>query len=235
MSEEHQRLVKQYEEIAILAGGLAHEIRNPLSTIQMNLELLFEDLEEMAFSENHRIVRKLRTIRQETSHLEEILDAFLQFAQAGELHLEKVDFGKLVRAFLEFYKPKAESAGIELLSHIPSDLPEIEIDQRLIKQVLDNLVRNAQQAMPDGGTLEIQACEADDDVVIDIIDTGCGMSPQALEKMFDVFFSTKASGSGLGLPTVKKIVEAHGGKLDCESEVGRGTKFTLTLPIDNDR
>ncbi|MCA9088978.1 MAG: two-component sensor histidine kinase [Planctomycetaceae bacterium] len=228
--QERERLESQYAEIASLAGGLAHEIRNPLSTIRMNLALLFEDLEESDFSGAHRIQRKLQMIQRECSHLEEILEAFLQFARAGELTLEAGDLSALVQEFIDFYRPEAEQHGIDISPHLATHLPPIDMDENLMRQVLGNLVRNAQQAMPDGGLLELQTYSRDGAVVLEIIDTGCGMSPAALEKMFEIFFSTKSSGSGLGLPTVRKIVKAHRGTIQCESTVGSGTRFTLTFP-----
>lgn len=233
-AHERDRLEKQYNEIAVLAGGLAHEIRNPLSTIQMNIELLFEEIEESTDSAAHRMVRKLRTIQSQCESLEEILEAFLQFTRAGELHLEEVNLADVVRQFLEFYKPKAEESGIDIRPHLRSDLPVVQLDIRLITQVLINLVQNAQQAMPEGGLLELQTSQQGNSLILEIIDTGCGMSSQALTKMFQVFFSTKPNGSGLGLPTVRKIVEAHGGTITCESEINRGTKFTLSFPIHRD-
>lgn len=230
-STERERLEKQYNEIAVLAGGLAHEIRNPLSTIHMNLELLFEEMEESEDPAAHRMQRKLKTIQDQCENLEEILEGFLQFARAGELHLEEVNLANVVTEFLDEYKPEADEHKIDVRPHLQSDLPVVSLDIRLIKQVLRNLVQNAQQAMPQGGSLELQTSRRGDQIVLEIIDTGCGMTPQALEKMFQVFFSTKPTGSGLGLPTVRKIVEAHHGTIGCESAVNRGSKFTLTFPI----
>lgn len=228
---ERQRLEKQYNEIAVLAGGLAHEIRNPLSTIQMNLELLFEEIEECQDAAVHRMLKKMKTIQTQCENLEEILEAFLQFARAGELHLEEVNLAVVISEFLEFYKAEAEEHGIDVRPHLQSDLPPVQLDVRLINQALTNLVQNAQQAMPNGGTLELQTRLLNDRILLEIIDTGCGMSPQAVEKMFQTFFSTKPNGSGLGLPTVRKIVEAHHGTIHCESEENHGTKFTLSFPV----
>lgn len=233
VTDERERLQQQYDEIAVLAGGLAHEIRNPLSTIRMNLELLFEDLDECDHPVAHRMRRKLKTIQSECSHQEEILEAFLQFARAGELQLEETDLTDVVRGFLDFYQPQARQAGVEVRPHLSADLPAVRLDRRLMRQVLANLVQNAQQAMPEGGVLELQTSERDGRVVLDIIDTGCGMSDAARERMFQVFFSTKPTGSGLGLPTVRKIVQAHRGTISCESALGRGTKFTLTFPVSS--
>lgn len=229
--DEQQRLEERYAEIASLAGGLAHEIRNPLSTIRMNLSLLFEDLEESELPASHRMQRKLSRIQQECLHLEEILEAFLQFARAGELTLEPLNLSAVVDEFIDFYRPAAATQGIEISPHLGSQLPKVNLDHSLIKTVLNNLVRNAQQAMPQGGLLELQTYRRDSRVYLEIIDTGCGMSDAARQKMFQVFFSTKPGGSGLGLPTVRKIVEAHGGQIQCDSDVGKGTRFVLSFPI----
>ncbi len=232
--DDSERLRQQYAEIATLAGGLAHEIRNPLSTIRMNLELLSEDIEDSQEPHRHRMHIKIDRIRKECAHLEEILTAFLQFAGAGELELEETDLNNLIQEFIDFYRPQANDYGIEISPHFDSHLPRVRVDKSLMRQVFMNLVLNAQQAMPEGGLLEIQTHQQGKGVVLEIIDTGIGMDERARSKMFQVFFSTKPSGSGLGLPTVRKIVEAHGGTIDCESEPGRGTKFAITLPADEE-
>ncbi|RLS51731.1 MAG: two-component sensor histidine kinase [Planctomycetota bacterium] len=230
-ASERDRLLRLNAEIATLAGGLAHEVRNPLSTIQMNLELLAEDLEEASDPKLGRMRRKLETMRRECGRMEVILNAFLQFARAGEMQRTDTSLNQLVSEFVEFYRPEATASGIDVSPHLAADLPLVAIDAGLFRQVLSNLVRNSQQAMPDGGQLEIQTSTADGHVRLAVIDTGKGMDERARKKAFEPFFSTKANGSGLGLPTVRKIVEAHGGTIACESEVGHGTRFTIELPI----
>lgn len=228
---ERDRLQRQYSEIATLAGGLAHEVRNPISTIRMNLELLFEDVDAIQDGTAHRMRRKLEMMRRECGHLEEIVEAFLEFVRAGELHLVSADLGQLVAEFIEFYRPEAAQLKIDLRPHLASNMPPVQLDRKLMRQVLTNLTRNAQQAMPEGGILELQTYTRDNRVFLEIIDTGCGMTDEARAKMFQTFFSTKPGGSGLGLPTVRKIVEAHQGTIECDSEVGRGTRMTLSLPV----
>ncbi|MCA9055112.1 MAG: two-component sensor histidine kinase [Planctomycetaceae bacterium] len=223
-------LAAEYTEFAQLAGGLAHEIRNPLSTIRMNLELLSEDVEESDDPRLRRMTRKLDRIRNECLHLEEILTAFLQFARAGELQLETIEIGDLVQDFIDIYRPQAERQRVTLIPHLAANLPPVQIDPRLIRQVLTNLTLNAEQAMPDGGQIEFQTFSSNGQVCLALIDTGKGISEAARAKLFDVFFSTKPGGSGLGLPTARKIVEAHGGTITCESEPGKGTRFVVTLP-----
>jgi len=229
-SAERERLLRQYAEIATLAGGLAHEVRNPLSTIQMNLELLAEDLEGATDPNLGRMRRKLETMRRECTRLESILNAFLQFARAGEMQRTDASLNQIVTEFLDFFRPEAQASGIDLSPYLAPDLPLVSVDENLIRQVLANLVRNAQQAMPDGGQIDVQTALVGDRVTLSVIDTGKGMDERARKKAFDPFFSTKSNGSGLGLPTVRKIIEAHGGTISCESEPGRGTKFTIELP-----
>lgn len=228
--DERERLLAQHNEIAVLAGGLAHEIRNPLSTIRMNLDLLAEELHAVDEPGRKRMLLKIERIQSETRHLEDVLEAFLQFARAGELELADEDLSDLVAEFVRFYQPEAERLGIEISPHLSADLPQVRVDRSLVRQVLMNLALNAQQAMPDGGTLELQTYVSGPDVCLDVIDTGCGINEAARGRMFQAFFSTKSSGSGLGLPTVRKIMEAHSGRITCESEPGRGSRFSLCFP-----
>lgn len=229
-ASERQRLQQQYAEIATLAGGLAHEIRNPLSTISMNLELLVEDLEHTESQRERRMLNKIQRVQRECDNLEAILNAFLQFARAGELELESSDINAEVTSFIRFYEPLAQEHGVELTPHLATDLPPVLIDRSLMRQVWMNLVQNAQQAMPEGGQIVFQTRQQDGQIHVELIDNGCGMDERVRSKMFQAFFSTKSNGSGLGLPTVRKIVEAHNGTIRCESEPGKGTRFTITLP-----
>lgn len=229
-SQERERLLAQYAEIATLAGALAHEIKNPLSTIGLNLELLVEDLGEVETPRDKRMLRKVQTVQKECEHLLEILEDFLKFARVGELSLEVADLNDVIREFIEFFRPLAAEHGVEISPHLSPELPAVKLDRSLFRQVLQNLALNAQQAMPGGGLLELQTHVRDGLVQLDLIDTGCGMSPAVLAKMFDVFYSTKPTGSGLGLPTVQKIVQAHGGQIAVDSAPGRGTRFTISLP-----
>jgi len=228
--QERKRFLTQYSEIATLAGGLAHEIKNPLSIISMNLELLNEELEQGDSSQDRRMLMKIETVQRECHHLENILDAFLQFARVGELELVEWDLNQIVRDFIEFYQPKARERRIEISPHLGSDLPPVRLDPALVRQVFMNLTLNAEQAMLDGGLLELQTYFREGRVYLEFIDNGTGMDEQTNSKKFQVFFSTKTGGSGLGLVTVKKIVEAHHGTISCDSESGRGTKFTISLP-----
>ena len=231
--EERQRLVDQFAEIAALAGGLAHEIKNPLSTISLNLELLGEEVAEGDSPRDRRMLKKILSVQRECRRLEVILEDFLRFARAGQPDLVQCDLNQSVREFLEFYQPEATANGIEISPHLAADLPDVRLDAGMFRQVLLNLALNAQQAMqamPRKGLIELQTRCRDRQVELEIIDNGCGMDSQMLSRIFEVFYSTKPSGSGLGLATVQRIVEAHGGHVTVASEPSRGTRFTISLP-----
>ncbi len=228
--QERKRLQAENTELATLAGGLAHEIRNPLSTIGMNLELLAEELESDDSQRARRMLRRIANLQGECRNLEEILNAFLQFARAGELHLSDGNLNTIVSDYVDFLEPQANSMEVELRPHLDSDLPVVMLDKSLMRQALVNLCRNAIEAMPEGGSIDLLTRTRGEDVVLEIIDTGKGMDEKTRGQMFQAFFSTRSGGSGLGLPTVRKIVEAHHGRISCESEVGKGTRFTITLP-----
>lgn len=230
-NEEHERLQSQYAEIATLAGGLAHEIKNPLSTVLLNLELMAEDIDPDGSQRDRRMLKKIETVQRECRRLEQILQAFLQFARVGGLELEECDLNQEVEEFIAFFQAQADEHGIEISRHLSADLPPVKLDRALLRQVLMNLGLNAQQAMPDGGLLELQTTFRDGEVQLEFIDNGCGMNESTRAKMFQAFYSSKPGGSGLGLPTVRKIVEAHGGTISCDSEPGRGTQFVIALPV----
>lgn len=231
LTRDNERLQSQYTQIASLAGGLAHEIRNPLSTIALNLDLLLEDLSAGDSPRERRMLQKVTGIRKQCVLLERLLNDFLQFTRVGSIEQKPSDLNTLVQEFIEFYQPQAKELAIEISPHLAANLPLVNIDVRLFLQVLTNLSRNAQEAMPKGGVLELQTYARGDRVMLDIIDSGEGMTPETQARMFDTFFSTKKDGSGLGLPTVRKIVEVHGGTILCDSEPGRGTRFSINLPV----
>jgi two-component system, NtrC family, sensor histidine kinase HydH len=230
--ERSRRLVEQYTEIAVLAGGLAHEIKNPLSTIRLNLQLLAEDFAESTNIREQRTLQKIRTVERECQRLQDILDEFLRFARIGveDLRRSSCDLNAVVQEMIDFLSPRATELGIELVSYLHSGLPAVRLDRELFKQALLNLLLNAQSAMPAGGQIVLQTQPIDEQVQLHVIDNGVGMDADTLSKIFRPFFSTRPDGSGLGLPTTRKIVEAHLGTIAVQSEVGKGTRFTITLP-----
>ncbi len=229
-TEAHQKLVDQYSEIARLAGGLAHEIKNPLSTIRMNMDLLAEDFRGSDAPRDRRALGKVVTVLRECTRLEKILEDFLHFARGRRLELEPTDLNEPVRQVLEFFRPKAAEAQIELSEYLAADLPTVLVDAEALHGALLNLMLNAEQAMPDGGQLVVRTYARAEGVGLDLIDNGCGMDAETQARIFDAFYSTKRNGSGLGLPIAKKIIEAHGGVVAVDSAPGHGTRFTISLP-----
>ncbi len=225
-----RHLRQQYMEIAQLAGSLAHEIKNPLAVIRMNMDLLAEDFDAPKDQEQRRIQGKVEVVRGQCERLERLLDDFLRFARVRDLQLSPASLNDQVTRVLDFYEAQGREDHIEVIRYLDPDLPSIMIDAGTIYAALLNLVLNAAQAMPDGGSLTVRSRTTKNGVALDLIDTGRGMNPETAMKMFDPFYTTKEGGSGLGLPTAKKIIEAHGGWIDVQSDENRGTKFTLFFP-----
>ena len=221
-------------ELGRLAGGLAHEIKNPLSTINLNLRLLSEDIARHRDDEHHRWLRRLNAVHEETDRLKTILDDFLHYAGRCELTAVPTDLIRLVGEVVEFFSPQAADAHVVLRCSLPEQPVCCRLDEKLIKQALLNLMINAVQAMTEGGELLIRVARDKGRGIVEVIDTGPGIAPQEREKVFEVYYSTKKRGTGLGLPTARRIVRAHGGSIRLESEVGKGTRFIIALPLDGE-
>ncbi len=176
-------------------------------------------------------MRKIELVERECQRLQDLLDGFLDFAKVRRLKLEPSDLNVQVAAGLGLLPPQGREGRIEVVDYLSSDLATVLLDRESFHGALLNLVLNAQQAMPDGGQLVIRTCNTAQGVALDLIDTGCGMDAETQAHAFDAFYSTKKGGSGLGLPTTRKIIEAHGGRITVQSEPGRGTQFTISLPV----
>ncbi len=232
IAQELQSLKGRYQELSALAGELAHEIRNPLSAMSLHVDLLLEDLGEVETPRDRRLQQRVEALGEGCARLERMLNDFLQFARAGTIRASNVQLNDLVSQFLGELAAEAAMHKVEISPHLATNLPVVQLDVPLWRRALTNLCRNAFEAMPTGGVLEVATYTRQQDVLLDIIDNGQGMSAETQKRMFDAFFSTKPAGSGLGLPTVRKIVEAHRGKLTCQSELGRGTRFSISLPAN---
>jgi signal transduction histidine kinase len=228
--ERRTRDAERLAELGTLTGGLAHEIKNPLSTVQLNLQLLQEDLDRRNPG-YARIIRRLETVQRETGRLKDILDDFLRYAGKLELDRRPVDLVDLLDELVDFFAPQAQLSRVQARVR-PADGPVIaSVDPKLIKQTVLNLMLNAVQAMGEkGGELILSASQQDGEARIDVIDTGPGIPPEALEQVFQAYYSTKSGGTGLGLAMAKRIAEEHGGRISVHSEVGKGTDFAIHLP-----
>ena len=221
-----------YAQLAELAGGFIHEIKNHLGTLGLNLQLLAEDFQDPQTQRERRALARIQKVQAECERLAELSSDFLRFARLRDLPLESCALGKVIEEMIDFFAPTARAAGIDLKTYLPADLPPVRLHRDMFKQALLNLMLNAEQALTGGGSITVQAILEPGHVCLSLIDTGHGMPPDVLAKVFEPFFSTKSTGSGLGLATTRKIVEAHHGAIDVQSEVGKGTKFTIRLPAD---
>jgi signal transduction histidine kinase len=247
------RQSEQYAELAELAGGFIHEIKNRVGTLSLNLQLLAEDFETPESPRERRALERVTRLSGECQKLVDLASDFLRFARAQELTARPTALDAIVMRLLDFLAPTARQNKIEMKWFPAPDLPSVNLDRDLFEQCLLNLMLNAEQSMPEGGTLTLigrlesgsnSASENQETggplsgtfphtprwVALDVIDTGCGILPEQLPRLFRPFHTTKTNGHGLGLATTRKIIAAHGGTIDVQSEPGRGSKFTIRLP-----
>ena len=217
-------------ETAELAAGFIHEIKNHLGTLSLNLQLLAEDFETAETPRERRALDRVTRLSGECRKLVELSNDFLRFARLRELHAKPTTLDAVVSRMIDFLAPTARQRNVEINWFPAADLPAVRLDADLFEQGLLNLMLNAEQAMPDGGTLTLIGKRDGAVVFLEVIDTGVGIEPEAMAKLFRPFHTTKPDGSGLGLATTRKIVLAHGGTIDVQSTPGRGTKFTIALP-----
>jgi signal transduction histidine kinase len=240
--KEINRHQRDIEELGKLTGGLAHEIKNPLSTIKVNLKLITEDLQSRTADLTNRssdapdriitrAVRKIAVVQKETDRVERILEGFLRYIDRTKLQLTDTDINTLVGDMIDFYSPQAHSHSITVRQGLYKEQLVCKVDDGMLKQVLLNLFINAQQAMNDGGELMIKTDRQENDAIIQISDTGCGIAADKLSRIFDAYYSSRQGGSGLGLPTARRIIEDHKGTIIVDSELSKGTSFTIKLPL----
>jgi signal transduction histidine kinase len=220
------------ETLGAMAAALAHEVRNPLSTMSVNLQLLAEDFAQPRSPVEQRTLRRARLLLGEVKRLDAVVGDFLKLVRGYELKPETVDLELLLAELLRFVEP--ENARLGIRSRVLADPAArfVQADAALLRTALMNLVVNAQQAMAGtGGELLIETRGREHDVELHVTDTGPGIPAELQEKVFRPWFSTKEGGTGLGLPTARRILEESGGDIRLQSEAGRGTRFTLSLPL----
>jgi signal transduction histidine kinase len=217
-------------ELAELAGGFIHEIKNHISTLGLNVQLLAEDFEQAQTPRERKAHDRIVRLQNECQRLTELSNDFLRFARLRELNRQPASLLQVIDDLVDFFRPTARAAGIEIKTYVPTSLPTVPLDVDLFNQALLNLMLNAEQAMSEGGELIVQARADVGWVRLDVIDNGVGMSAETLAKCFKAFHTTKSDGNGLGLPTTRRIVEMHGGRIEVQSEPGKGTQFTIWLP-----
>jgi signal transduction histidine kinase len=208
-----------------LTAGIAHEIKNPLNATMIHLELL-----RMELADREQPLEHVNVIARQVRRLDEVVQGFLKFTRPEDLHLRAVDLGGVFAQIRPIVEAEAQKHRVEIAVDLPRGLPPIEGDATLLEQAFLNLALNACQAMPEGGRLTVSAQVAPARrISIDVEDTGTGIAPEHLSKIFDLYFTTKANGSGIGLSLVFRTVQLHNGEIEVQSTLGHGTRFRIHL------
>jgi PAS domain S-box-containing protein len=231
--EESKLQAERLAVIGAMSAKLAHEIRNPLNSITLNIDLAADEIDALAKNQGADATEAralLRSIGSEVRRIQRVTEDYLQFARMPKPHRDWVEVNDVLAQGLSFMQSLFTATGVTIRTEYTRGLPLIHADEEQLWQAILNIIRNALEAMPGGGTLSLRtACEGDE-VLIRIADTGKGMTAEEHAQIFKPFFSTKTGGTGLGLPLTQQIITEHGGRVDCESVARQGTTFTLRLP-----
>ncbi len=227
---------KDLSEAGILASGLAHEIRNPLNSIKINVQLLQEDIEDAIEDEELKkdFRETISSITYEIGRLNELMTNFLTYARPTQLQKEKFDLHEFLNEMVNFMRVEAEAKGIEVEYNSPEEEMIFNGDRQKLRQSLMNILKNAIQILGEGGKVKVNLKNMRDLYLIEIEDNGPGMTEEFLNQIFVAFSSQRKGGTGLGLSIAKKFIDAHGGGIKVESKVGEGTKFTIILPANGE-
>ena len=247
------RYSRKAASLGRLLAGVAHEVKNPLNAMTIHLELLKQKLRGVQAArpatqgglalatetatpssvtvEVPAVLKHVTLIGSEIKRLDEVVQGFLKFSRPEELKLEPLDLGAMVADVVEVVEPQARAGGVTPVASCPADLPRVSADPPLLRQALLNLALNAVQAMPQGGALHFTAARAPDrQVSLEVRDTGVGIAPDHLARIFDLYFTTKEEGSGIGLSMVYRTIQLHDGSIEVQSTPGHGTTFLIRLP-----
>jgi signal transduction histidine kinase len=223
-----EKLIRSERLVAMghLVQGVAHEIRNPITTIGGFAQRIKREL-----SENHKLTKYVNIIIGETARLEHLVTQVREFAevQTANLSFERVTYP--LRESLKRFEPLAKRLGVKIKTAIDRDLPPTKLDSPQMAIALSNVLENALESMPDGGTLTVKAARDDNYIAIKIEDTGCGIAPEKLDAIYDPFVTSKTRGAGLGLTMVHQVVMNHHGEINMSSGINKGTCVTIRLPI----
>lgn len=232
-AQEEARKADRLAYVGTLSSGLAHEIRNPLNSMNMNVQLIQEELEELGADDHRDLLEMLEGTRKEVMRLESLVSSFLAYARPTDLSLQPVALDELLKDIVGFLEPEIAGKGVVLEIALASDLPEIPLDESQMRQAFLNVIQNAVQVLQRGEKLSISTRKAGGDKILVIVaDEGPGIVEDELANIFKEFYSTKRGGTGLGLPIAQRIAELHMGGIKLESEVGKGTTVTFILPME---
>jgi PAS domain S-box-containing protein len=211
-----------------ITAGVAHEVKNPLNSMRLWLENLKESLPE---DSEPGALQAVQVLDKEIDRLDAVVKRFLDFTRPMDVRLEATHLAELLTEVLEIAQPQLQKANVQLARLLPIDVPQVYVDRALLKQAILNLVLNAQEAMPGGGQLTVVLSRRGEMAEITVGDTGKGITPENRQKIFQLFFTTRPGGSGIGLASTFRIVQLLNGSIDFTSEVGRGTTFRIELPL----
>ncbi len=228
--EARLRRAENLASLTTLAAGVAHEIKNPLGSISIHIQLIQKALVASCSTSEH-IEKYLGVVNEEIDRLNHIVLDFLFAVRPMDIHLREGDMNQLVSELIHFTELELEQSGITCKLDLDSAVPLFLFDERYMKQALLNLIKNAQAAMEGGGTLTVRTEVAGNELHIAVSDTGTGIAEENISKIFEPYFTTRDSGSGLGLTMVYKIIKEHRGEVSVKSRVGEGTTFTIVLPL----
>ncbi len=231
--EEQLQRAERSAVVGRLASGIAHEIRNPLNFINLSIDYLREKYAPQADTPRAEYTRILTTIKDELARLNRLVSDFLSYGRPAKLKIREVDARSLIEEVRDLVATQSEQQGVNIsVQQNGNGNAKLNADAEQLKTCFSNLMINAVQAMPEGGTLKVTVSPNSSLIGFEFADTGTGIPPEALEQIFEPYYSTKDTGIGLGLPLTKKIIEEHGGEIAVKSEQNKGTIFTVTLPRD---